>query len=139
MADNLTPQQRSYMMSRVRSKNTSPELILRRLAHRRGLRFRVHFSELPGCPDMVFAQARVVVFIDGDFWHGWRFPQWREKLSEYWDRKIAGNRKRDQRNFRRLRQRGWLVVRVWEHQIKTDPEICVRRIEQAIECRRRLA
>ena len=88
MADNLTPEQRSYMMSRVRSTDTTPELIIRSLAHARGLRFRKHCGWLPGRPDLVFVRSRVVVFVDGDYWHGWRFPEWKEKLGSYWKQKI---------------------------------------------------
>lgn len=136
MADNLTPEQRSYMMSRVRSKDTRPELIVRRLVHARGLRFRKHCRDLPGCPDLVFVSARVVVFVDGDYWHGWRFPQWRAKLAPYWRLKIEGNRRRDQLNFRRLRQLGWTVLRLWEHQVECRPGACIDRVES--EVRRRL-
>lgn len=132
MVDNLTSEQRSHTMSRIRSTNTKPELAIRRLVHARGLRFRIHQRSLPGCPDLVFVSARVVVFVDGDFWHGWRLPQWRKKLSPYWAVKIAGNRKRDRRNFRRLRQDRWCVIRLWEHQIESDPQKCLDRIEQAV-------
>lgn len=132
MADNLTSKQRSYTMSRIRSTDTSPELIIRRLLHARGLRFRKHKSDLPGKPDLVFCAARVVVFIDGDFWHGWRFQKWGHKLAPYWKTKIEGNRTRDQRNFRRLRRAGWEVIRVWEHQVKNDPESLIEHIEAVV-------
>jgi DNA mismatch endonuclease (patch repair protein) len=132
MVDNLTSEQRSYTMSRIRSRNTKPELIVRSLTHARGLRFRIHERRLPGCPDLVFANARVVVFIDGDFWHGWRFPRWKNKLSAFWEKKIAGNRKRDRTNFRRLRYKGWIVIRLWEHEVKNDPRKCVDRIQRAV-------
>jgi DNA mismatch endonuclease (patch repair protein) len=81
---------------------------------------------------MVFSPARVVVFIDGDFWHGWRFPTWCRRLSPFWKAKIERNRKRDLRNFGKLRRAGWKVVRIWEHQVATDPEACVDRIGQAL-------
>src|SRR4051812_25601625 len=127
MADNLTPEQRSYTMSRIRSTNTKPELLVRKLVHARGLRFRIHERSLPGRPDLVFHKAQVAVFVDGDFWHGWRFPQWRDKLQPYWRDKIEGNRKRDQRNFQRLRRMGWLVLRLWEHEVETKADICAER------------
>lgn len=128
MADNLTKEQRSRTMSRIRRANTKPELILRRLLHAEGLRYRTHVTGLPGCPDVVFARHRIVVFIDGDFWHGWRFSTWSHKLAPYWQQKIAGNRARDRRNFRKLRTQGWTVLRVWEHQIEADPTACALRI-----------
>lgn len=135
MADNLTIEQRSYTMSRIRSKDTTPELAVRRLAHARGLRFRKHERGLPGQPDLVFVSARVAVFIDGDFWHGWRFSTWRGNLAPYWESKIARNRERDRVNFRRLRRDGWRVIRIWEHQVKRDIDSCVDRIVEAVKRR----
>lgn len=137
MTDNLTPQQRSYTMSRIRSTNTKPELVIRRLVHSQGLRFRVHQRSLPGCPDLVFPQSQVAVFIDGDFWHGWRFPQWRDKLAPYWSAKIQNNRRRDKCNFARLRRLGWVVLRLWEHQVEADPEACAEKVARTV--RRRVA
>ncbi len=74
-----------------------------------------------------------MVFIDGDFWHGWRFPAWEQKLPEFWKAKIGRNRSRDQLNFRRLRRAGWKVIRVWEHQIERQLEHTIRRILDARE------
>ena len=130
--DNLTRAQRSYMMSRVRSKDTTPELLVRKRAHSRGLRFRKHCRELYGCPDLVFANARVAVFVDGDYWHGWRFSTWSAKLAPYWKQKIEGNRRRDRRNFSRLRRDGWTVIRIWEHDVQRDLNGCINRIETAV-------
>jgi DNA mismatch endonuclease (patch repair protein) len=135
MVDNLTPEQRSFTMSRIRGQDTGPELTIRRIVHSRGLRFRKHGKDLPGRPDLVFATARVAVFVDGDFWHGWQFPRWRNKMSSYWKKKIDGNRRRDRNNFRRLRAGGWLVIRIWEHEVKNDPESCADRIELAVRAR----
>jgi DNA mismatch endonuclease (patch repair protein) len=133
--DNLTPAQRSRTMSLIRSKDTRPELTIRRLVHARGLRFRKHARQLPGQPDLVFVSAKVIVFVDGDYWHGWRFSSWSGKLSAYWQQKIEGNRRRDRRNFRRLRREGWLVIRVWEHEVERDPARCVERIQAAVRGR----
>src|SRR5208337_4277710 len=120
MTDNLSPEQRSYHLSCVRSKHRGPELKIRRLAHERGLRYRIHADRLPGKPDMAFIRAKVAVFIDGDFWHGWRFPRWREKIGDYWREKIDRNRRRDAEHCRKLRSQGWLVIRIWEHEIERD-------------------
>ena len=120
-------------MSRIRGKDTGPELAVRAALEYRGLRFETHVRGLPGCPDVVFREARVAVFIDGDFWHGFRFETWRDKLSEKWEAKIEANRKRDERNFRRLRREGWKVLRLWEHQVERDVARCVRRIEATLE------
>jgi len=135
MADNLTPEQRSYTMSRIRSKDTTPELAIRKGVHARDLRFRKHAEWLPGKPDLVFTKTKVAVFVDGDFWHGWRFPQWKHKLAPSWRDKIERNRRRDQKNFRWLRREGWLVIRIWEHNIKKDVEACIDRIEAAVQRR----
>jgi DNA mismatch endonuclease (patch repair protein) len=134
--DNLTPEQRSYTMSRIRGKDTAPELAIRRIAHQRGLRYRKHMGNLPGKPDLVFLGAKVAVFVDGDFWHGWRFPLWSPTLTPFWREKIEKNRRRDARNFRLLRRSGWWVVRIWEHQVERDPDACVDRIQASLAARR---
>lgn len=136
MADNLTRTQRSWTMSRIRSRDTQPELTIRRLLHARGLRFRLHASALPGRPDVVFPAEMVAVFVDGDFWHGWRLASWRSKLAPYWVGKIEGNRSRDRRNLRRLRRLGWVVVRIWEHQVRRSADACVAKVALAVEARR---
>ena len=122
-------------MSRVRSTDTTPELAVRRFAHARGLRFRKHCAWLPGRPDLVFVASRVVVFVDGDYWHGWRFPAWKDKLGLYWKKKIERNRRRDQSNLKKLRNDGWIVIRLWEHEVERDPERCVDRVETAVRRR----
>ena len=115
-------------MQAVKSRNTSLERIVASALHQRGWRFRRHVAHLPGKPDFVFPRAKVVVFVDGDFWHGWRFPRWKSRLSVYWQDKIERNRRRDQRNFRRLRRAGWKVLRVWGHQVKRDLDGVVDRV-----------
>lgn len=119
-------------MARVRSRDTGPERLVRSALHRRGLRFRKHLAELPGSPDVVFSAARVAVFIDGDFWHGYRFPVWKAALPRFWQQKIALNRARDTRNFRRLRGMGWTVIRVWQHASRNDIKSVVDRIARAV-------
>jgi DNA mismatch endonuclease (patch repair protein) len=133
MSDNLTPEQRSYCMSRVKGKDTRIEKLIRSELVRRGLRFRKHLAALPGKPDIVFAKTRVAVFIDGDFWHGYRFPLWAHQLSGFWRIKIGKTRERDRRNFRRLRSMGWRVVRLWQHEIENDFQRSLSRITRAIE------
>ena len=138
MADNKTEAQRSYNMSRIRGMNTTPEIAVRRAAYTRGLRYRMHNMLLPGRPDMVFAGIKVLVFIDGDFWHGWQFPRWRSRLSSFWQAKIERNRKRDLRNFAKLRRAGWVIVRIWEHEVSRNVEACVDRIAEVVARQRRL-
>ena len=129
MKDRMTKAQRSYCMSRVRSTDTSLECRVRSELHRRGWRFRKHDKRLPGRPDVVFPAHKVAVFLDGDFWHGYRLQTWVHRLKPPWQVKIARNRSRDQRNFRRLRRMGWIVVRIWEHEVDRDLGICIARIE----------
>lgn len=127
--DIMSPEKRSKVMSRIRGKDTKPERLVMAELRRRQIYFATHAKELPGRPDIVFRRLKLAVFIDGDFWHGWRFPLWKHKLSPKWQDKIAGTRKRDQRNFRKLRNDGWTVLRIWEHQIETSVTKAVDRIE----------
>lgn len=128
MTDKLTPKQRSYCMSRVRSKDTDIEMKVRSELHLRGFRYTLHPKDLPGKPDVVFKKAKLAVFIDGDFWHGYRLPTWEHKLTEFWKEKINKNRKRDQKNFRKLRRMEWKVIRLWQHDIEQDLDKCIQKI-----------
>jgi len=132
MPDNLTPEQRSFCMSRVKGKDTGLEMRVRSALHRRGLRFRKHVKDLPGKPDVVFRKARVAVFVDGDFWHGYRFPSWEDKVSDFWKKKINRNRERDAANHRKLRQMEWTVIRLWQHEVEADFDACIDRILAAV-------
>ncbi|QYU68676.1 very short patch repair endonuclease [Leptolyngbya sp. 15MV] len=123
-------------MSRIRGRDTGPERAVTGALRTRGWNFETHARDLPGRPDIVFRDAMVAVFVDGDFWHGWRFPVWRDKLSEKWEAKIQANRRRDARNFRRLRRAGWKVVRLWEHQVNHDLAACICRVEALLPRRR---
>jgi DNA mismatch endonuclease, patch repair protein len=126
--DIMSVEKRSALMSRIRSKGTKPELVVAGLLATTGLNWEEHARDLPGRPDFVLRDSRVAIFVDGDFWHGWRFTTWRLKLSEKWEQKIQANRDRDVRNFRTLRRAGWKVIRLWEHQIKKNPVDCLARI-----------
>jgi DNA mismatch endonuclease (patch repair protein) len=118
--DVLTPEQRRTNMSRIRGKDTLPELLLRRGLHAAGLRFRLHARDLPGRPDLVFPRYRAVVLVHGCFWHGhdcqlFKLPETRR---DFWRAKIAGNRARDTRNHSALLRQGWKVLTVWECALK---------------------
>jgi DNA mismatch endonuclease (patch repair protein) len=129
--DKLTPEQRSRLMARVRTRNTAPELELRRALYTAGVRgWRLH-RPLPGKPDLVFGKARVCVFVDGAFWHG-HPDYYRGQSGEFWDRKIALNRARDQRVNRELSELGWTVVRVWDFEVERQLADCVARIRTAL-------
>ena len=115
-------------MKRVKLKGGPLERLVQRELHRHGLRFQQNCKRLKGSPDIVFPKQKVAVFVDGDFWHGWRLPAWEHKLTEFWRTKLRQNRTRDQRNFRRLRSADWTVIRIWEHQIQRDARRCISRI-----------
>lgn len=132
MPDHMTRAQRSLAMSRVKLRNGPLERSVQDELRRRGLHFRHHMKNLPGSPDIVFPNHKIAVFVDGDFWHGWRLPSWERKLSRFWRDKLRANRRRDQRNFRRLRLRGWKVVRIWQHQLLRNKDACIHRIVHAL-------
>jgi DNA mismatch endonuclease (patch repair protein) len=129
MVDNMTPEQRRLTMSRIKGRDTKLELLVRKELHKRGYRFRVNAGWLPGKPDVVFTRVKLAVFVDGDFWHGWKFDQWSEKLAPYWREKIGGNIDRDQRHVEGLLLAGWSVLRIWEHDVKKDLQLSINRIE----------
>lgn len=121
--DALSPAERSERMSRVRGKNTGPELTVRRLIHALGYRFRLHRRDLPGTPDLVFAGRRKVIFVHGCFWH--RHPDPDCKLArmpksrqEFWRPKLEGNRARDLRHEAALTEAGWGVMTIWECELR---------------------
>lgn len=132
MPDHLTPAQRSRAMKRVKLKDGSLEKLVQGELRTRGLSFKRHARTLPGRPDIVFNSEKVAVFVDGDFWHGWRLPAWEHKLSPFWRDKLRSNRERDRRNFRKLRSRGWKVIRLWQHQITTNLEGSIARVTSTI-------
>lgn len=128
------------IMSAVKSKDTRPELILRKALWRKNHRYRVNYKMLPGRPDIVFTKYRVVVFCDGDFWHGHNWAlrgmssleEELDKYSDYWKNKILRNIERDRENNQALLALGWTVIRIWESDIKKDVNECVRTIEEIL-------
>ena len=133
MTDNLTRKQRRHCMSQIKSKNTKPEIIIRKLIWKEGYRYRIGHG-LIGKPDMVFPSSRVVVFIDGCFWHGCP-KHCKMPLSniKYWEQKIFGNKKRDSKINKRLRKEGWKVIRVWEHNVKNNPKKTITKITACLK------
>lgn len=114
--DVLTPEQRRLNMSRIRGRNTKPELQLRRGLHKIGFRFQLHVPTLPGKPDLVFPKYRAVLFVQGCFWHGHNCPMFKlpTTRASFWRDKISANRARDQRSIGELKLAGWRVLMVWE-------------------------
>jgi DNA mismatch endonuclease, patch repair protein len=119
--DRLSPEKRSWLMSRVGSKNTKPELTVRRLLHRRGYRFRLHRKDLPGTPDIVFSRRKKALFVHGCFWHGHdqcRYAKLPSTRIAYWSDKIARNRSRDAQSVEMLVNEGWEVLVIWQCELK---------------------
>lgn len=120
-----------------KKRDSRCELLLRKELYRRGLRYRIDVKTLPGRPDIVFRGARVVVFCDGDFWHGRNLDVRLAKLAaghnpEYWVEKICANVTRDRTNDQRLREEGWTVIRLWEKEILKDPSAAADSIVAAL-------
>lgn len=137
------PATTSRIMASVRSRNTEPEVRLRKALRALGLRFRSHPKNVPGHPDFIFPSKKVAVFVDGDFWHG---RQWRlrglssleqqfsqSKNRSYWIRKIMNTVRRDIRTTRLLRRAGWHVVRIWESDLKANPQRPVLRVTKTLD------
>ena len=119
--DTFTRSQRSEIMRRVRGRDTGPELVVRRLVHGMGYRYRLHRSDLPGKPDLTFPKLRKVIFVHGCFWHGHVCRAGKNVPSSneaYWLTKLARNKKRDAAARRRLRRLGWKTLVIWECQLR---------------------
>lgn len=126
------------VMQANRSTGSRPEIAVQLLLTAARIRFTHHVASLPGKPDFVVERTKLAIFIDGDFWHGYRFDQWKRQLSDYWVVKIQRNRDRDQRTFATLRRRGWKVVRIWEHQLSQPRKVLARiRASMRANARRR--
>ncbi len=128
-----TAASRSRQMSRIKSKNTGPEKVLRSSLWQRGLRYRIHAKTPAGRPDVVFPGSRVAVFIDGCYWHGCpeHYVRPRSRL-EFWDGKLQENVDRDLRQTEALKEAGWLVLRFWEHEVFTSLQDVTDQVEQAV-------
>ena len=133
MADVFTKEKRSQVMSLIRAKNTGIERIAFSFLRREKIYFQKHYDKAPGKPDIALPSKKIAVFIDGDFWHGYRFAKWKERIpKEYWQNKITANIARDAKNRRALRRRGWKVLRIWSHELKHKPEQTLKRLAEFI-------
>lgn len=132
----VTSPSRSYNMSRIRSKNTRVEILLRKALWAKNIRFRIHPDKIMGSPDIFIAKYKLVIFIDGDFWHGYNWAAARERLKsnkEFWVAKIERNMQRDNQVNLYFDEKGFTVMRFWEHQIKTRLDECVNQVMLFIE------
>ncbi len=128
MADTLSPAQRSERMSRVRGKDTRPELVVRRALHRMGYRFRLHRGDLPGSPDIVLPRHHAVIFVHGCFWHQHPDPACRlarrpKTRLDFWQTKFAANQARDLRTISALELLGWRVLVVWQCELRDKEQL----------------
>lgn len=129
MTDTVDSRKRSEIMSRVRDRDTKPELVVRRIAHRLGFRFRLHRRDLPGCPDIVFPRYRSVIMVHGCFWHrhpGCKYSSSPKTRIDYWESKFKDNVVRDQINETALRDSGWRVMIIWECETKDEETVAAR-------------
>ena len=133
MADVFSRKKRSWIMSRIRSKNTSIDVRMREMLSEAGARFEM-YPDLFGSPDFQVGK-RVLVFCDGDFWHGYRYAEKKRPAKKYWREKIEGNMRRDRKVSRKLRRDGWSVLRLWEHDIKKNPDKCMQKILRKLQAR----
>ena len=126
MADRLNTHQRHYCMSRIRGKNTKPEILVRKGLHACGFRFRLHKKKLPGCPDIVLPKYGVAIMVNGCFWHGHKGCRYATKPKtsiEFWETKIARNRRRDEVITTHLEALGWTVITVWECELRNSSQL----------------
>lgn len=127
MADIFSEEKRSYVMSRIKSKDTKPEMIVRKYLHGQGFRYRLHNARLPGKPDLVLRKYKTCIFINGCFWHGHKHCKSGTRLpvtrTEWWKEKLSKNRKRDLRNISKLLDLNWNVITVWECDLRVKKRI----------------
>ncbi|MFU8771989.1 MAG: very short patch repair endonuclease [Anaerolineales bacterium] len=126
MTDIISPEHRSWNMSRIRSHNTSPERRVRSFLHRAGFRFRLHVKNLPGRPDIVLPKYRTVIFVHGCYWHrhpGCKYTYTPKSRVEFWKNKFKQNIERDKQNKALLRDEGWKVLTIWECETTKDEKL----------------
>jgi len=128
MADNHSPESRSALMSRIRPKNTAPEMIVRRMLHALGYRFRLHRKDLPGTPDIVFPGRRKAIMVHGCFWHahGCKIGRPPKSRADFWQSKLERNRQHDAENVTKLQASGWEVETIWQCETKQPDELHAR-------------
>ena len=126
-----TTAQRSLLMSKIRSKETKPEILLRKALWGKGIRYRLNVKKLKGWPDIVINKHKIIVFVDGEFWHGFNWQDKKKKIKvnrDFWIPKIERNMQRDIENNENLKLLGYTVLRFWEHEIRKDLNSCVKKI-----------
>ena len=129
MADIFSKKKRSEIMARIKSKDTLLEKKVYRVLRYKKIYFQKHYRKAAGCPDIALPSKKIAIFIDGDFWHGYKFVRSKSCLpKKYWVAKIESNIKRDKRNRAALRRQGWKVLRAWEHELQKSEEKTIQKI-----------
>ena len=137
MVDNLSPEDRAYCMSQIRSRDMKPERAIRSMVHRAGYRFRLHRRDLPGTPDLVLARHRAAIFVNGCFWHWHPNPDCPiaglpKSNLEYWEPKLTRTRERDCQNSATLHALCWRVHTIWECELR-EPDLVLERLQQFLD------
>ena len=137
--DRISKEHRSWNMSRIKGRDTKPELIVRSMLHRMGYRFRLHVKTLPGKPDIVLPKYKTVIFVHGCFWHrhkGCKYAYTPKTRRAFWQAKFQANQERHDTVAAQLRSHGFLVVTIWECAVMRRPTQIIKRLSQALSCQR---
>jgi len=130
MADNLSREKRSKVMASIRGKNTKPEVTIRKILWKKGMRYRLHNKSVFGTPDISIKKKKIAIFVDGCFWHGCNRCYKEPKTNvEFWRNKIIQNKKRRIKVRRHLKKEGWRILEFWEHEINSDPVLVSKKIK----------
>ncbi|SHK69095.1 very short patch repair endonuclease [Epilithonimonas mollis] len=134
-----TTEERSKLMSKIKGKDTQPEILLRKALWLSGMRYRINVSKLPGKPDIVMRKHKLAIFVDGGFWHGYNWEEKKLRIksnADYWIKKIERNMQRDIENTIALQEMGYTVLRFWDNQIRNDLQGCISQIRSFMDnCR----
>ncbi len=131
-----TTPQRSRIMRGIKAKETKPEILLRKALWNSGIRYRKNYIKVPGCPDIAIVRKKIAIFVDGEFWHGYKWHQKKKKIKanrRYWIPKIERTIKRDLANVKLLKKIGWRSIRFWDFQAMRDIEECTKKIISVIQ------
>ena len=131
MTDIFTPEKRSWIMSRIRSTNTKIDLKMKKMLEENKIKSEM-YPKMFGNPDFVLKNKKIIIFCDGDFWHGYKYHEKKRPAKKFWRDKIETNMRRDRRITRKLRRDGWSVLRFWEHDIEKRADVCINRILRKI-------
>lgn len=127
-----TSKKRSFLMQRIKSDKTTPEILLQKALRKEKIKFKRNYTRLYGAPDIVLAEKKIAIFIDGEFWHGYQWKKKKKKIKAnrlYWIPKIERNILRDRHNNQKLKKDGWKVIRFWQKQIEGDLPACLNKVK----------